>query len=171
MAWDIGFDQTYSSSSSSSRSSSSSSSSSSFSSSSSSSRSSSSSSSRSSSSSSSSAIAGTVTYGQHTGVEETFDLNFQGEATGWSITGTPGTDNEAIDATSCGQIVTFRPHNLGAMTAIIRIDKYQTGSGPAPIIQYRTAANRIALFLAAWNVYNGVSFTSLGWIQIRFIHS
>jgi hypothetical protein len=56
------------------------------------------------------------------------------------------------------------------MTAVIKVDKYMTGYGPAPVIEYRTAATKVALLAASWNVYNGVSFLSLGWIQIRFIH-
>ena len=98
-------------------------------------------------------------------------MNFQGNSFGWQIVGTPGNDNEAIDATSCGEIHLFDPHYLGVMTAIIRINKYQTGYGPAPVIQYRTAATNAALSLASWNTYNGVSFVSLGWVQIRLIHT
>jgi len=123
-----------------------------------------------SSSSSSSATPGTVVWGHHTAVDETYDLDFTGNTTGWTILGTPGTDGEAIDATSCNQIITFDPHYLGTMTAVIKVDKYMTGYGPAPVIEYRTAATKVALLAASWNVYNGVSFPSLGWIQIRFIH-
>jgi hypothetical protein len=130
----------------------------------------SSSSSSSSSTSSSSATPGTVVWGHHTGVSENYDENFTGNISGWSILGTPGTDNEAIDATACNQICTFEKWYLGTMTAIIKIDKYQTGSGPAPTIQYRTAASGAGITSATWFTYNGVSFTSLGWIQIRLIH-
>ena len=124
----------------------------------------------SSSSSSSSATPGTVVWGHHTSVDETYDLDFTGNTTGWTIGGTPGNDNEYIDATSCDQIITFDPHYLGTMTAVIKVDKYMTGYGPAPVIQYRTAATKATLLVTAWSTYNGVSFTSLGWIQIRFIH-
>jgi len=56
------------------------------------------------------------------------------------------------------------------MTAIIQVDKYNTGSGPAPVVQYKTATTSGGLGAAIWTVYNGVSFVSLGWIQIRLIH-
>ena len=159
-----------SSSSSSSSSSLSSSSSSSSKSSSSSSSSSSSKSSSSSSSSSSSAVCGTVTWGHHTGVEEDYDEDFTGNTTGWDIGGTPGNDNENIDATACNEIILFERWCLGAGEAEILIDKYGTGYGPAPVIQYRTAITGLGVLVASWVTYNGVSFTSLGWVQIRLIH-
>ena len=174
MAWDIGFDQTESSSSSSSRSSSSSSSSLS---SSSSSRSSSSSSSRSSSSSSSSFAStapGTVVWGHHTSVDEVHDRNFTSNWTvvTWTISGVPGTDDETIDSGSgCGQVSIGEDWNLGVMEAVIKVDKYQTGSGPAPIIHYITAATQAGLLIGSWTLYNGVSFTSLGWIKLRITHT
>jgi len=132
-----------------------------------------SSSSRSSSSSSSlssSATPCTVVWGHHTNVDEGCDLNFTGNTIGWNIDGTAGNDNEVIDTTTCNDIITFDSHYLGAFTAVIRIDKYQTGSGPAPVIQYRTATTNGGLSIATWFTYDGVSFVSLGWIQIRLIH-
>jgi hypothetical protein len=56
------------------------------------------------------------------------------------------------------------------MTAIIRVDKYQTGSGPAPVIHYKTAVTSAGLGAAIWTLYDGVSFVSLGWIQLRITH-
>jgi len=56
------------------------------------------------------------------------------------------------------------------MTAVIRVDKYQTGSGPAPVIHYKTATTKAGLGAEVWTLYNGVSFVSLGWIQLRIIH-
>jgi hypothetical protein len=170
MAWDIGFDQA--SSSSSSTSSSNSSSSSSISSSSSSSSLSSSSSST--SSSSLSTTEGTVVWGHHTSVDEDFDENFTSNwtTTEWSISGSPGSDDEIIYASNgCGQLSTSPYWRLGAMEAIIKVDKYQTGIGPAPVIQYRTSVTLAGLIVASWSTYNGVSFTSLGWIQIRIYHT
>ena len=169
MAWDIGFDQA--SSSSSSTSSSSSSSSSSISSSSSSSSLSSSSSST--SSSSLSTIEGTVVWGHHTSVDEDFAENFTSNwtTTEWSISGSPGSDDEIIyTSNGCSQLSTGPYWRLGAMEAIIKVDKYQTGIGPAPVIQYRTSVTLAGLIVASWSTYNGVSFTSLGWIQIRIYH-
>jgi hypothetical protein len=162
MAWDSGFDQAESSSSSSSSSTSSSSSSV-------------SSSSR--SSSSSSALGGTVVWGHHTAVSEDHDEDFDGnwtEVSGWSSVGTPGTDNETFNTTGgsqCAQVSESQDWNLGPMTAVIRVDKYQTGSGPAPIIHYKTAVSSEGLVGASWTLYNGVSFTSLGWIKLRITHT
>ena len=191
MAWDIGFDQTSISSSSSSSSVSSSSSSSSISSSSSSSSLSSSSSSSSISSSSSSssssissssssssissssATPGTVVWGHHTAVSETYNENFTTNwtTTTWTISGTPGTDGETIESGSgCGQVSIGEDWYLGSMEAVISVDKYQTGSGPAPAIYYITAATQAGLAIGVWTLYNGVSFTSLGWIKLRIDH-
>ena len=135
--------------------------------------SSSSSSSLSSSSSSSSTAPGTVVYGHHTAVSEDYDEDFTGNWTttsGWTINGTPGSDNETIDSTTCSSISISDPWYLGSMTAIVRVDKYQTGSGPAPVIHYKTAATSAGLGALSWTLYDGVSFTSLGWIQLRITH-
>ena len=129
-----------------------------------------SSSSSSTSSSSSSAVGGTITWGHHTGVLEDYDRDFTDNTTGWEIGGTPGNDNEYIDATSCDQVITFQVWPLGAGEAEILIDEYGTGYGPAPVIQYRTATTGLGVLVASWSTYNGTSFTSLGWVQIRLIH-
>ena len=154
MAWDIGFDQVESSSSSSSSSRSSSSSSS--------------------STSSSSATPGTVVWGHHTAVSETYNEDFttNWSVAQWTISGTPGTDGETIDSgIGCGQVSIGEDWYLGSMEAIIRVDKYQTGSGPAPIIHYITAATKAGLLIGSWTLYNGTSFTSLGWIKLRITHA
>ncbi len=122
------------------------------------------------SSSSSSATPGEVTWGHHTGVVEAYDEDFTGNTTGWIVEGTPGNDNETIDSTECNEICTFERWYLGDGTAEILIDNYQTGSGPAPTIQYRTSATGAGLTALSWTTYNGVSFISLGWVQIRLIH-
>jgi len=159
MAWDIGFDQV-SSSSSSSRSSSSSSSSS------------SSKSSSSSSKSSSSALGGTVVWGHHTAVDEDHDENFDLNWTETEWTASGSGDAEILSSgLGCDQVSTSQDWNLGPMEAIIRVDKYNTGSGPVPIIQYKTATTAVGLIAASWNTYNGTSFTSLGWIKLRIIHT
>lgn len=132
--------------------------------------SSSSSHSSSSSSSSSSATPGTVTWGHHTGVVENYDENFTGNTTGWTVEGTPGNDNETIDATTCDVICVFERWYLGAGEAEILIDLYQTGSGPAPVIQFRTATTGAALAALSWQNYIPPSFTCLGWVQIRLVH-
>ena len=161
MAWDIGFAEASSSSSSSSSSTSSSSSS----------RSSSSS-----SKSSSSTAGGTVVWGHKTGVTEQHarPLNNWTEDQGWTRVGPAGFDAETLqtDATSrvCSQISESEDWNLGPMEAIIRLDKYQTGSGPAPTFYYKTSATQGGLAGEGWTLYNGVSFTSVGWIKLRIIH-
>ena len=169
VARETGFDEGSSSSSSSTSSSSSSRSSSSRSSSS---RSSSSSSRSSSSTSSSSATPGTVVYGHHTGTTEDYDENFAVNwiPGGWVIDGTAGTDAETISADNCGAITVSEPWYLGNMIAVVKVDKYQTGSGPAPIIQYKTASTEAGLIAESWTLYDGVSFLSLGWIQLRLHH-
>ena len=184
MAWDIGFDQASSSSSSSVSSSSLSSSSFSISSSS---FSASlcfqnivedvelrSSSSTSSSSSSTSATPGTVVWGHHTAVDEDYDENFltNWTTTAWSISGSG--DDEIIysgfDA-ECGQESIGEDWYLGAFEAVVSVDKYQTGSGPQVLIYYKTATTGAGLAAESWTLYNGTSFTSLGWIKLRIIHT
>jgi len=161
------------SSSSSSRSSSSSSTSSSSSSSSSSSTSSSSSSSSSSSlsisssSSSSSASPATVTWGYHTGVEEDFDRNFAGN---WDTTA-----NVTISGSGDSEILTFgcpagqtisEEWLLGVMqNAQIKLNKYTAGDDCANIA-YKTASTESGLAGTEFVPYDGLSFVSLGWVQI-----
>ena len=115
-------------------------------------------------------MGGTITWGHHTGVLEDYDRDFTDNTTGWEIGGTPGDDNEYIDATSCDQVITFQVWPLGAGEAEILIDEYGTGYGPAPVIQYRTATTGLGVLVASCSTYNGTSFTSLGWVQIRLIH-
>jgi len=140
--------------------------------------SSSSSSSLSSSSLSSSTTPGTVSWGQVTGVEEDFTRTFAGNVTssgptsGWAVSGSG--DEEIlylINVPNCGQIVLFEPWYLGAFEAIINEDKYRTGSGEEDTWFYITASTKQGLFIGSWTMYNGVSFTSLGWVWIRLIHT
>ena len=139
---------------------------------------SSSSSSSSLSSSSSSTTPGTVSWGQVTGVEEDFTRTFAGNVTssgptsGWAVSGSG--DEEIlylINVPNCGQIVLFEPWYLGAFEAIINEDKYRTGSGEEDTWFYITASTKQGLFIGSWTMYNGVSFTSLGWVWIRLIHT
>ena len=52
--------------------------------------------------------------------------------------------------------------------AVIRYDKYQFGDGTCDLnIQYRTATTRAALSGETYQPYDGTSFTSLGWVQVR----
>lgn len=135
-----------------------------------------SSSSLSSSSSSTSTTPGTVVWGHHTAVDEDYDEDFltNWTTTSWSISGTAGTDDEIIysgfDA-ECGQESIGEDWYLGAFEAVVSVDKYQTGSGPQVLIYYKTATTGAGLVAASWVLYNGISFTSLGWIKLRIIHT
>jgi hypothetical protein len=165
------------SSSSSSESSSSSSSSSSLSSSSSSSSSSVSSSSSSNSvsvSSSSSATPGTKVWGQQTGTEEDYQNTFENNWTtsgGWYPSGSGDSETLITSAGECEQTSISNPHYLGAFEAIIFQDKYNTGVGPDPLVYYKTASTKTGLSSETWTLYNGVSFTSLGWVKLKCIHT
>ena len=136
---------------------------------------SSSSSSSSTSSSSSSCEPGTVVYGHHTAVSEDYDEDFNLNWTtgnGWAVSGSGDTETIYTSAGCTGTEQTISdPWCLGAITAVIKIDKYLSGSGPTPIIHYKTAALRTGLPGATWTLYDGVSFVSLGWIQLRLTHS
>ena len=154
---------------------SSSSSSSSTSSSSSSSSSSESSSSSSSSISSSSAIPGTVVWGHDTGTIEDFIRDFGGNwtTTEWSVSGSG--DDEILyipDIPNCGQITTSEEWYLGAFEALLLHDQYQSGGlGIFAVYQFRTASTKAGISGATWTNYNGISFTCLGWCQVRIIHT
>lgn len=124
------------------------------------------------SSSSSSCASGTVSWGHVTGVEEDFTETFTGSVTtsGWAVSGSG--DGEIVYITTtpnCDQIIVFEPWCLGAFEAQITYDKYDTGTGIDGIIQYRTAATKAALG-GVWTTYNGVSFTSLGWVEVRIVN-
>ena len=135
---------------------------------------SSSSSSSSTSSSSSSCAPGTVVYGHHTAVSEDYDEDFNLNWTtndGWAVSGSGDTETIYTSAGCPGSDQTISDRwCLGAITAVIKIDKYLTGSGPTPIIHYKTSATGAGLPGATWTLYDGVSFVSLGWIQLRLTH-
>jgi len=137
--------------------------------------SSSSSSSVSSSISSSSAIPGTVVWGHDTGTIEDFIRDFGGNwtTTEWSISGAG--DDEVLyvpDPPACGQITTSEEWYLGAFEALLLHDQYQSGGpGLYAVYQFRTATTKAGLSGATWTNYNGISFTCLGWCQVRIIHT
>jgi len=56
---------------------------------------------------------------------------------------------------------------LGAFQAIIELNHYGTGSGPAPKVQYKTGNSKENCEADTWHDYNGISFTSQGWIKVR----
>lgn len=128
-------------------------------------RSSSSSSSRSSSSSSSSITPGTKTWGQKTGIQEDYDDPFLGHWTGDGVI--DGTNNDEVLLYTCPpEIFTSEAWYLGSGRATIRHDKYQVGSGNVTKF-YKTASSLAGLNSVAWQEFDGVEFTSLGWVQIR----
>jgi hypothetical protein len=124
-------------------------------------------------SSSSSATPGTVVWGHDTGVVEDYTRDFNGQWTAdqWSISGTGDAEIIYTSGKQCGQISISEDWYLGAIEAVIKVDKYQTGSGIAPIIHYKTAATRAGLTGASWVLYNGTSFTSVGWFKLRITHT
>jgi hypothetical protein len=56
--------------------------------------------------------------------------------------------------------------NMGSGEATITTNVYRPGDAPTNI-EYRTGADQATCEAAGWSVYNGTSFTSLGWVQIR----
>jgi hypothetical protein len=130
----------------------------------------SSSSSSSSSSLSSSTPESTVTWGHHTDVTEDSDRNFTDN---WTTI-----DNATIEGSGDAEILKLNcttssseseTWHLGSMEAKITYDKYGTGSGDAPTIQYKTGTTRVNCEADTWNVYNGTSFTCTGWAKIKVI--
>ena len=57
------------------------------------------------------------------------------------------------------------------MEAVIEYDTYASGSGPVSTFQYKTGVTRVACEADTWHVYDGESFTSLGWIKIKGVKS
>ena len=108
-----------------------------------------------------------MTYG-YPSATETFKRTFTGNwavNTGISIEGAGAA--EIIRMQDCGAETETIPWNLGVVGATIKIDKYQSGSGNAPIVQYKTGATEAACELDTWHVYNGVSFSCLGWVKVK----
>ena len=128
----------------------------------------------SSSSSSSSATPGTKVWGQQTGTEEDYQNTFTGNWTtsgGWYPSGSGDSETLITSAGECEQTSISNPHYLGSFEAIIFQDKYNTGVGPDPIIYYKTASTKTGLSAVSWTLYDGVSFTSLGWVKLKCIHT
>jgi hypothetical protein len=86
----------------------------------------------------------------------------------WSGTGTTALAGDAeILTLSFGQYEESPTWNLGAGVAYIDIDTYDTGSGPAPTIDYKTGTTKANCEADSWNTYNGTSFTGTGWVKVK----
>jgi hypothetical protein len=121
----------------------------------------------SSSSSSSSATPGSYVWGHDTAVDE----DYAEDLSTWSGSGlTSGSGDSEILTLDLSEDMESPARYLGALTAYIAIDKYQTGSGPLPTIQYKTGATRVACEADSWNAYNGTSFECAGWAKIKVTH-
>ena len=121
------------------------------------------------SSSSSSATPATKVWGHQTGTEEDHQNTFVNNWTtsgGWTPSGSG--DDEVLQG-ECGGVSISQRWYLGAFEATIFVDKYQTGSG-TPVVYYKTATTGAGLSAASWTLYNGVSFTSLGWVKLKVVN-
>jgi len=56
--------------------------------------------------------------------------------------------------------------NAGGSVMEILYDQYQSGSGVAGTIEYKTGSTRVLCLADSWNTYT-VPFSSSGWVQIR----
>jgi len=55
---------------------------------------------------------------------------------------------------------------MGVGIVAIRINLYRSADTPT-LIEYRTGATSGECETNAWQIYNGTSFISQGWVQIR----
>jgi hypothetical protein len=104
-----------------------------------------------------------VCWGHATGVTQDETRTFTGNWTGGTIAGAG--DDETLSLTS-GQQSVSDPWALGAGEARINVNDYKVGDTPTTI-EYKTGDSQATCEADAWNVYDGTSFTSLGWVQIR----
>lgn len=88
---------------------------------------------------------------------------FQANWTGTGIIYGSG-DLERIELNP-GEYMESEDWELGAMTAIINLNKYL--SGDTVIIYWKTASTQAGLVLSAWQPWYGGSFVSEGWIKLR----
>jgi hypothetical protein len=126
----------------------------------------------SSSSSSFSETPGGVAWGHDTGVSETYVRDFNGN---WTED-----DNAVITGSGDGEELTLNCITstsisetwfVGVGSTQITINKYGTGSGIDPIIQYKTGTTKAGCDADTWNLYNGSEFTSTGWAKVKVIKS
>jgi hypothetical protein len=116
---------------------------------------------------------GTVVWGHITGAAEAYAVPLSGnwtEDNGWVVSGSGNTEDISTKGGGCGSESISEDWYLGAFEATIFTNKYNAGTGPDPVIYYKTAASRALLTVEIWTLYNGVSFTSAGWIKLRIVH-
>jgi len=112
---------------------------------------------------------GTIVWGQVTGVEETYSESFLNNWIGTNGTISGAGDLEVVVLDCPTAQFESETHYLGVMNAIIDLNVYRSGSGELPLLQYKTGSTRVACDADTWHLYDGISFTSLGWIKIRVI--
>jgi len=98
-----------------------------------------------------------------TGVTQDSTGTFSGNWTGGTPAGSG--DFETLSLAVSGQSVCDSWY-MGSGEASITTNVYRSGDTPTTI-EYRTGATQGVCEAAGWSVYNGTSFTSLGWVQIR----
>jgi len=87
----------------------------------------------------------------------------------WSGTGAvSGSGDDEIVTIEVGQEMVSETWQLGIFEAVIDYDYYQSGSGPVPTIEYKTADTEVNCeAVGSFTTYDGTSFTCLGWVIIR----
>jgi hypothetical protein len=105
----------------------------------------------------------TVAWGHQTDVTQNIARTFAGNWTGGTVNDSG--DNETLTI-EFGENSESETWNLGAGNATILIDSYQSGSGPAPTIEYKTGDSKANCDADTWHAYSG-GFTSKGWIKVR----
>jgi hypothetical protein len=90
---------------------------------------------------------------------------------GWSGTGTvTGELNDEKIILESGQYMESETWYLGIGSGCINTNVYYSGEGVV-IIEFKTGATEVACEASDWQLYNGVSFDSLGYIKIKISRS
>jgi hypothetical protein len=104
-----------------------------------------------------------VCWGHVTGVTQDNTETLSGNWTGGTISSSGDTETLSLAVSAQS---TSDSWNMGAGVATITTNVYRSGDAPTTV-EYRTGATQGACEAAGWSVYNGTSFNSLGWVQIR----
>jgi hypothetical protein len=105
-----------------------------------------------------------VVWGHETGYDEDFARPFSGI---WSGSGViSGSGNEEIMTLDPGENMEGEIVEIGAIEVQILINKYRTGSGPAPTVKYKDGNTYEDCDADIWNLYSS-SFTSQGFVKVR----